>query len=99
MFYWYLPGEEQQAKALFAEFPKTLDFFESVIGPYPFGDQKLGVVETPHKGMEPRTINEYGNAHAKTHYGFRSQARPVGNATVRTHKSRWSHTYSKQNTT
>src|SRR3546814_3678910 len=22
MFYWYLPGEEQQAKALFAEFPK-----------------------------------------------------------------------------
>ncbi len=70
MFYWYLPGEEKQAKELFAEFSRTLDFFESVIGPYPFGDQKLGVVETPHKGMEHMTINAYGNEYAKSPYGF-----------------------------
>ncbi|HVJ00047.1 MAG TPA: M1 family metallopeptidase [Sphingomonas sp.] len=70
MFYWYLPGEKEQATALFAEFSKTLDFFESVIGPYPFGDQKLGVVETPHKGMEHMTINAYGNNYAKSPYGF-----------------------------
>lgn len=70
MHYWYLPGEEKQAKALFAEFAPTLDFFESVIGPYPFGDQKLGVVETPHKGMEHQTINAYGNKYAKSRWGF-----------------------------
>ena len=70
MFYWYLPGEEAKAKALFAEFAPTLDFFESVIGPYPFGDEKLGVVETPHKGMEHQTINAYGNDYAKAPEGF-----------------------------
>ena len=70
MFYWYLPGEETKARALFAEFAPTLDFFESTIGPYPFGDEKLGVVETPHKGMEHQTINAYGNDYAKAPEGF-----------------------------
>ncbi|RDE05163.1 M1 family metallopeptidase [Sphingomonas aracearum] len=70
MYYWYLPGEKAQAEGLFAEFAPTLDFFESMIGPYPFGDQKLGVVETPHKGMEHMTINAYGNNYAKTPNGF-----------------------------
>jgi aminopeptidase N len=70
MFYWYLPGEEEKAKGLFAEFAPTLDFFERTIGPYPFADQKLGVVETPHKGMEHMTINAYGNDYAKTPFGF-----------------------------
>ncbi|WP_442800499.1 M1 family metallopeptidase [Sphingomonas sp. EC-HK361] len=70
MFYWYLPGEKAQAQALFAEFAPTLDFFETMIGPYPFGDEKVGVVETPHKGMEHQTINAYGNAYAKAPEGF-----------------------------
>lgn len=70
MFYWYLPGEKAKAEALFAEFTPTLDFFESVIGPYPFGDEKLGVVETPHLGMEHQTINAYGNGYAKAPEGF-----------------------------
>jgi aminopeptidase N len=70
MTYWYLPGEKAQADKLFAEFAPTLDFFESVIGPYPFADQKVGVVETPHKGMEHQTINGYGNNYAKTPWGF-----------------------------
>ncbi|KQN26509.1 peptidase M1 [Sphingomonas sp. Leaf33] len=70
MYYWYLPGEETQAKGLFAEFAPTLDFFESVIGPYPFGDEKLGVVETPHLGMEHQSINAYGNGYKKAPEGF-----------------------------
>jgi aminopeptidase N len=70
MYYWYLPGEKVQAEKLFAEFAPTLDFFESMIGPYPFGDEKLGVVETPHKGMEHQTINAYGNDYAKEPEGF-----------------------------
>jgi aminopeptidase N len=67
---WYLPQHEKDAKELFAEFPQVLDFFESTIGPYPFGDEKMGVVETPHKGMEHQTINAYGNEYAKTMYGY-----------------------------
>ena len=70
MFYWHLPGEKAKAEALFAEFAPTLDFFESVIGPYPFADEKLGVVETPHLGMEHQTINAYGNRYAKAPEGF-----------------------------
>ena len=70
MFYWYLPGEEAKAQALFAEFAPTLDFFEATIGPYPFGDEKVGVVETPYKGMEHQTINAYGNDYAKAPEGF-----------------------------
>jgi aminopeptidase N len=67
---WYLPQSEKGARELFAEFPQILDFFESTIGPYPFGDEKMGVVETPHKGMEHQTINAYGNGYAKTVYGY-----------------------------
>jgi aminopeptidase N len=67
---WYLPASERQAKELFAEFPQMLDFFEATIGPYPFGAEKMGVVETPHKGMEHQTINAYGNGYAKTPYGY-----------------------------
>jgi aminopeptidase N len=68
--YWYLPGEEQQARQLFAEFPRLLAFNEAVIGPYPFGDEKMGVVETPYLGMEHQTINAYGNHYAKDGTGF-----------------------------
>jgi aminopeptidase N len=70
MSYWYLPGAREKAEGLFAEFAPTLDFFESVIGPYPFADEKLGVVETPHLGMEHQTINAYGNGYAKSIDGF-----------------------------
>jgi len=70
MQYWYLPGEKAQAEGLFAEFAPTLDFFEALVGPYPFGDEKMGVVETPHLGMEHQTINAYGNGYKKAPEGF-----------------------------
>jgi aminopeptidase N len=67
---WYLKGHDEDAKGLFAEFTPMLDFFEYRIGPYPFGDEKMGVVETPHLGMEHQTINAYGNGYAKSAYGY-----------------------------
>ncbi|CAN5294274.1 M1 family metallopeptidase [soil metagenome] len=70
LYYWYLPGEAAKAKALFAEFAPTLDFYEANVGPYPWGDEKVGVVETPHLGMEHQTINAYGNAYRKAPEGF-----------------------------
>jgi hypothetical protein len=68
--FWYLKGHREKAEKLFAEFPKMLDFFEGVIGPYPFGDEKMGVVETPHLGMEHQTINAYGNGYKRDKYGY-----------------------------
>jgi aminopeptidase N len=70
LHYWHLPGREAGAKGLFAEFAPTLDFFEANVGPYPWGDEKLGVVETPHLGMEHQTINAYGNNYRKDATGF-----------------------------
>lgn len=70
LHYWHLPGREAGAKGLFAEFAPTLDFFEANVGPYPWSDEKLGVVETPHLGMEHQTINAYGNNYAKDATGF-----------------------------
>lgn len=68
--FWYLKGNDKQAQELFSEFAPMLDFFESRIGPYPFGDEKMGVVETPHLGMEHQTINAYGNGYVKSPYGY-----------------------------
>jgi hypothetical protein len=70
MKFWYLPEYEDKARELFAEFPKILAFFESRIGPYPWADQKMGVVQSPYRGMEHQTINAYGNQFARTPYGF-----------------------------
>ena len=70
MFYWHLPGDRARAEGLFAEFAPTLAFFEATVGPYPFAAEKLGVVATPHKGMEHQTINAYGNGYAKAVEGF-----------------------------
>ncbi|HEU5162993.1 MAG TPA: M1 family metallopeptidase, partial [Thermoanaerobaculia bacterium] len=68
--FYYLPENEAKARGLFEEFPRMLDFFESTIGPYPFADEKMGVAETPHLGMEHQTINAYGNEYAKGPEGY-----------------------------
>ena len=69
--YWYLKSDDPaKVKGLFAEFSSILDFFEEKIGPYPFADEKMGVVETPHLGMEHQTINAYGNEYKKSEYGY-----------------------------
>jgi aminopeptidase N len=67
---YYLPGEEEKAAALFAEFPRTLDFWESRIGPYPWGDQKMGVIRVPYSGLENQTLVGHSNDFPKTPFGF-----------------------------
>lgn len=67
---WHLTGKDKQAAGLFAEFAPTLDFYEAMIGPFPFAHEKLGVVETPHLGMEHQTVNAYGNDYRKDATGF-----------------------------
>ena len=70
LHFWHLIGKDSKAAGLFAEFAPTLDFFEAMIGPFPFAHEKLGVVETPHLGMEHQTVNAYGNDYKKDETGF-----------------------------
>ncbi|RKF19077.1 M1 family peptidase [Altericroceibacterium spongiae] len=59
--FWYLPGHKKGAEKLLGQMHDFLDFFEKTVGPYPFSDEKAGLAETPHLGMEHQTINAYGN--------------------------------------
>ncbi len=59
--FWHLPENAEKAKVLFEEIIDHLKHLESVCGPYPFHQDKYGVVETPHLGMEHQTIIGYGN--------------------------------------
>lgn len=59
--FWVLPGNEEKGRQLLPEILDHLKFMESVCGPYPFRNEKYGVVETPHLGMEHQTIIAYGN--------------------------------------
>ncbi|PCD03595.1 peptidase M1 [Sphingomonas spermidinifaciens] len=70
LHFWHLKGNAEKARGLFAEFGPTIDFFEAEVGPYPFADEKMGVVETPHLGMEHQTINAYGNGYKLAAEGF-----------------------------
>ncbi|HYC97454.1 MAG TPA: M1 family metallopeptidase [Brevundimonas sp.] len=71
MTYWHLASADPaKVDALFAQFAPMMDFYEATVGPYPFADEKMGVVETPHLGMEHQTINAYGNAYRLDGRGF-----------------------------
>ncbi len=70
LVFWHLPGNGEEARRLLVDLAIYLDFFESVIGPYPFADEKAGVVETPHLGMEHQTINAYGNRFERDPLGY-----------------------------
>jgi len=70
MRFYYLPGEETPAAAFFAEFPQTLDFWEHVIGPYPWADQKMGVIRVPFSGLENQTLIGYSDKYEKTPFGW-----------------------------
>jgi aminopeptidase N len=67
---YYIPGEEAEAAELFAEFPQSLDFWENVIGPYPWADQKMGVVRVPYSGLENQTLIGHSGPYTKTVYGW-----------------------------
>ena len=71
MSFWHLTSDDPaRAAALFAEFPQQMDFYEATVGPFPFSDEKMGVVETPHLGMEHQTINAYGNSYRLDGKGY-----------------------------
>lgn len=61
LVFYVLPEHLDQAPKLIEETKKYNAFFEKYLGPFPFRSQKLGIVETPHLGMEHSTHIAYGN--------------------------------------
>jgi aminopeptidase N len=55
-----LPEDEERGRALLNEIVEHLEFYEDLLGPYPFRADKYGVAQTPHLGMEHQTIIAYG---------------------------------------
>lgn len=69
--FWALPKNVDKARTLLkSDAIPDLEFFERMLGPYPWGDEKAGFVETPHLGMEHQTINGYGEQYKRGKHGF-----------------------------
>ncbi len=59
--FYVLPESFGKGKSLVELTKKYNAFFEKYLGPYPFRADKIGIVETPHLGMEHQSITAYGN--------------------------------------
>ena len=70
--FYILPESYEKGAWLVEETKKYNAFFEKYLGPFPWRSQKLGIVETPHLGMEHATLIAYGNEFKKTDHGFDS---------------------------
>ncbi len=57
-------------KLIKTDFIAQLKFLERMLGPYPWGEEKIGIVEIPYLGMEHQTMNGYGNGYKLDPYGF-----------------------------
>ncbi|HVF48125.1 MAG TPA: M1 family aminopeptidase, partial [Pyrinomonadaceae bacterium] len=68
-FYILRENYDKGAK-LIEETKKYNAFLEKYLGPFPFRSQKLGIVETPHLGMEHSTHIAYGNKYKFAPDGF-----------------------------
>jgi len=59
--FYILPEDYDKGAKLIEETKKYNAFYEKYVGPFPWRSQKLGIVETPHLGMEHSTHIAYGN--------------------------------------
>lgn len=59
--FYVLPEHFAKGQSLVDLTKKYVAFFEEYLGPYPFRADKIGIVETPHLGMEHQTLIAYGN--------------------------------------
>lgn len=70
IFYHVSDDTEKIENLIQHDFLAQLNFFETVLGPYPWGEEKIGIVEIPYLGMEHQTMNGYGNGFELDPYGF-----------------------------
>ncbi|MBL6904778.1 MAG: M1 family metallopeptidase [Pseudomonadales bacterium] len=70
IFYHISDDMEKIERLIKQDFMSQLEFFERTLGPYPWGEEKIGIVEIPYLGMEHQTMNGYGNDFKLDPYGF-----------------------------
>jgi aminopeptidase N len=70
VFFWVLPEHLERARRALPEFLEHMRFLEEICGPYPFRNEKYGIVETPHLGMEHQTCIAYGNRFRKGPFDY-----------------------------
>lgn len=69
--FYHLTDDMDKVEGLIQQdFMSQLDFFEEMLGPYPWGTEKIGIVEIPYLGMEHQTMNGYGNGFTLDPRGF-----------------------------
>jgi aminopeptidase N len=69
--FYVLESNFAKAKRHLDVFEQTIRIQEKYFGEYPFVNEKIGAVETPHLGMEHQTMNAYGNKFNYTKLGGR----------------------------
>ena len=67
---WVLPEDFEKGMALVKQTLDFLRFYEEYLGPYPFREEKIGIAQTKHLGMEHQTIIAYGNNFKNNDDGF-----------------------------
>ncbi|NNE67766.1 MAG: M1 family metallopeptidase, partial [Pyrinomonadaceae bacterium] len=70
IIFYSLPESTDKARDIVDQTKTFLAFYEKYAGPFPYRAEKLGIVETPHLGMEHSTIIAYGNKFRKDASGF-----------------------------
>lgn len=70
VMFFVLPEHQDRGEKVLPEFLDHLRFFEEVCGPYPFRNEKYGIAETPHLGMEHQTIIAYGNRFRRAAFNY-----------------------------
>ena len=68
--FYVLPERYEDGARLFPEMQRHLRFFEELLGPYPFRNDKYGVAHTPYLGMEHQSIIAYGSTFGPNDFGF-----------------------------
>ncbi|HMP29780.1 MAG TPA: M1 family aminopeptidase, partial [Saprospiraceae bacterium] len=69
MEYYVLPENLHRAEKHLDILAKSVSVQEKYFGEFPFIKDKIGLVETPHLGMEHQTMNAYGNKYRYTKVG------------------------------
>ena len=67
---WVLPESMEKARKHCPEFLDHLKYYEELLGPYPFREDKYAVAEAPYLGMEHQTIIANGYGYKDDKYGF-----------------------------
>jgi aminopeptidase N len=68
--FYILPEHFEKGQALINQTKDFLKFYEQYLGPYPFRNEKIGIMETPYIAMEHQTATAYGGKFEYNKLGY-----------------------------